>query len=353
MVPGLHRVTPLLASVAILLGACSSAAPSAPAASATTAPSASAKPVLPVADPRKSEFKLHVDKPVILNGPDDSWYANLMAPSAGLYYDGKFHIFHDGAVTYPSLISHGYTYSTDGLTWSVPEPDDPILTPKMVTDAGLALPGNTEIGTVLVDGNQWAMYFTLTSQLNNWHGSIGRATAASPTGPWTIDSKVVLGPGAAGAWDAPGPGFPSVTRTDKGWVMYFSSGANVGMATSPDGIVWSRYDDPSTTDALFADGDPLPQSDGKGGFGPLKGDDPRVVRVGSGWMMTYATTAGDIEYTTSTDGIHWAPGIRIVEAAATGMAIYFCSLIVHDGTAYLYFEAGNWTTDAFLATWKA
>jgi hypothetical protein len=34
------------------------------------------------------------------------------------------------------------------------------------------------------------------------------------------------------------------------------------------------------------------------------------------------------------------------------MSIYWSTLVVKDATAYLFFEAGGGTTDAYLATWS-
>ena len=89
----------------------------------------------------------------------------------------------------------------------------------------------------------------------------------------------------------------------------------VGMATSPDGITWAKYDDPDTTDSPYADSDPVLQA------GPSSWDksdiwSASVLETESGWEMFYSGSywSGAISYTgpkarigyaTSPDGIHW------------------------------------------------
>ena len=58
------------------------------------------------------------------------------------------------------------------------------------------------------------------------------------------------------------------------------------MATSEDGIEWTRYDNPETTDTLYAESDPL--------FDPIEtGADvnfamqPQVVQTEDGWQWFY------------------------------------------------------------------
>jgi hypothetical protein len=350
------RAISLIVTASVIAAACSSAAPSSPGSSAAAeTPIASAAGRPPVADPLKSDFKLNMDKPVLVPGGGATWYPVYNGPAAALYADGKFHVFHDGASNVQQSL--GYKYSTDGVNFSAPSPDDPILTPDMIYAAGLDMTGNLNIGTVLVDGKQWVMYFTAGSSDDlapgTFHGSIGRATAPTPTGPWKLDPKPVLEPGATGAWDALPIGYASVVRAGERWVMYYSQGAGIGMATSADGLAWTRYDDPGTTEALYAHGDPVLQDDGSGKYVPLVGDKVKVAQVGSGWIMTYEGSSGGIEYSTSVDGLHWTPAIKIVDTAQIRLSIYLSALVVHDGTAYLYIEAGGQSSNGYLATWKA
>jgi hypothetical protein len=344
----------MLLTTSLVVGGCSSTTTTTPAVSPSPVASTT-QAVLPPANPLEHDFQLDISSPVFSRGEADSWYPVITGPEAALYYDGKFYLFHDGAVQNPADLSHGFAYSEDGKAWTRPTPDDPILTLKTATDAGLDCPGNLAIGSVVVDDGTWVMYFTLTGKQYTWHGTVGRATATSPTGPWKLDPQPVFDVGKDGAWDARGVGFPSVVKTDSGWVMYYSTGVYVGRATSPDGVSWTRYDDPAT-DGLFAHGDPVLLDDGSGNSTSFAGDEPQVVQVGSGWMMTYQDRLGNLVYSTSVDGIHWTAGIVIVDATKMGVRVFLSSLMTHAGTAYLFFESGggaqNGDTNIYLATWK-
>jgi hypothetical protein len=125
----------------------------------------------------------------------------------------------------------------------------------------------------------------------------------------------VLRSGEFGAWDGGFITSQSVIRTDEGHVMYYVGGpgqagqpARIGRATSPDGVVWTKYDDPDTVEPPFAESDPILQT------GPADSWDSQsiwgcsVLRTGDGWEMFYAASrAGVVQigYATSTDGIEW------------------------------------------------
>jgi hypothetical protein len=110
----------------------------------------------------------------------------------------------------------------------------------------------------------------------------------------------VLTKGPVGAWDEQFISFPSVV---------FDGG---GYATSTDGIVWEKYDDPTTPDAPYAESDPVLME----GL-PGTGDDdrttaPSVLLIDSTFHMWYvgnnppgSEEPEGIGHATSSDGIHW------------------------------------------------
>jgi predicted GH43/DUF377 family glycosyl hydrolase len=127
----------------------------------------------------------------------------------------------------------------------------------------------------LVDIGTCVLYFHTIRD-----GQIGRATAVSPIGPWSVDPDPVLNPGPKGAWDEQGIFWPCVVQEDDSYRMYYT-GKNlmdnaIGFATSPDGINWTKHDDPQTTDEPYAESDPVLTGEAEWTLGKV--DRPRVVR---------------------------------------------------------------------------
>ena len=204
-----------------------------------------------------------------------------------------------------------------------------------------------QVSSVIIDGDTWVMYLTAATTYGQLTGAIGRATAPAPGGPWTVDPEPVLEPGARGGWDAGGIGHASVVRTEDGYRMYYSGGVRypvqmIGMATSPDGITWSKHDDPATTDALFAASDPVLQP---------QVEDPNVQLTEAGWEMIYRTNAG-LGYTTSPDGVSWTRSERDSIVSSNQLSgrptIFYASFVAGGEQSLVYFEAGNNTTGVYL-----
>jgi hypothetical protein len=145
---------------------------------------------------------------------------------------------------------------------------------------------------MVADDSTWVIYF-YTDGAANTSQVIGRATAPGPQGPWTADPEPVLQPGGPGAWDDIQVTRPSVVRTKTGYVMYYEGLGDlhdfmVGMASSTDGVHWTKYNDPSTTTQPFVESDPViqPTTD------PNKWDaygvgHPHVQITPDGWVMLY------------------------------------------------------------------
>ena len=145
---------------------------------------------------------------------------------------------------------------------------------------------------------------------------IERTTAPSPTGPWTR-GEPVLRPGGSGEWDEGLIQPVSVNATAEGYVMYYygckpgcpAMSGVFGMATSPDGITWQKYDDPSTTESPYAESDPVLQVGSPGSFDSGWILTASIRQTESGWELFYIgfnlSSSGKVGYATSPDGIHW------------------------------------------------
>jgi predicted GH43/DUF377 family glycosyl hydrolase len=318
----------------------------------------------PTVQERVARFTLAVPGPVVTHGPQGTYDGRFTDPGAVGYIDGAFNMFPNGFASWPAEVGVGHAVSDDGLSWDR-EGDQPVFTQAGVDFAGLTLLASS----LLKVGEQYVLYFyTWESQYSAASSRIGRATASALDGPWTADPEPVLEPGPEGAWDAYTVLAPSVVETDDGYTLFYTGGASsssstwqIGMATSPDGVHWTKYNDPSTTDGPLAESDPV--------FSPAASPDawdhafvhqPRVQITPDGWVMLYRSGAGQLGklgLALSQDGVHWSrfDGNPVLEPTVVtgGKAIWYTDLLYEDGVYYLYFELGNGSeTNVYVATYQ-
>ncbi|MBI1277821.1 MAG: hypothetical protein GC179_06810 [Anaerolineaceae bacterium] len=309
-------------------------------------------------------FTLYSDQPVVPHSDKASdWDFQYTDPGAVIYHDGKFHMFRNGFNGWPASVQIGYETSDDGLKWTEVSPD-PVMLTKDVPYAKVAALASD---VVVQDDGTWVMYFYTWNTFSGTgaDGAIGRATAKDPAGPWTPDAEPVLKPGSKGTWDELRVSSPRVVKTEDGYTMYYSGSqksnglyTRVGMATSTDGITWTKYDDPATTDALYAESDPILETGDKRTFV----GQPMVQPTPDGWTMIYRTATGSqkdmrLGYALSKDGIHWAYDPKSViwkpDDIPTSVGFWYTAFVYHDDTYYLYIENGVGShTQIYAATHK-
>lgn len=308
-------------------------------------------------------FTVYSDKPIVPKGQPGAWDDRFTDPGAVIYHEGMFYMFRNGFRDFPAESQVGLVTSPDGYTWTE-QGDEPIFKTSDVVYAKIAIYASSAL--VMEDGS-WVIYF-YTWDSSSFPGSsvIGRATASGPAGPWVADPEPVLNLGANDEWDAQQVLAPHVIRTTTGYVMYYS-GANassaqrIGMATSPDGVQWTKYNDPTTNEAPFADSDPVFQPGEKEQWDAGWVHQPRVFQTESGWVMIYRGTktvdgqSMALGIATSTDGIVW---VRLAENPIFSQRqikhadyLWFHNALIVNGVYYLFVEGDiNQTTSIFLAT---
>lgn len=330
-----------------------------PAPTNTAEPTATPEPRLLAGD---DLFTVVGDGPVVPRGPDGSWYETYTDPGGAVYHDGLFHIFHNGFNSWPGSVGIAYSNSEDGENWTLVQ-EEPVFAGDNLDYVGLTVLASS---ILVEDDGTWVMYFYIWER-RTWPGpvKIGRATAPEPTGPWTADPEPILIQGSDGEWDDYAVQAPSVVKTDDGYLMFYTgyqrNQAMIGMATSPDGITWTKYDDPTTTEVPFAESDPvfMPNEAGWDNTHVLQ---PRIVSSPDGLVMLYSGAPSvngsnmKLGYAISEDGIHWE---RVTEPifdftrVSGGQAIWFTEFLYHDGVYYLFFELGTGgNTEIYLATYE-
>ncbi len=196
-----------------------------------------------------------LDQEPIVGPADGEKWTN---PGWMIVHGGTLHMFRNSFSAWPGdSVTHLLTSTDGGATWT--ERPDPVWTNEDVPfgDGGNAF---FMTGHVADDGTWSAYYYVYNGPTSR--GEIGRATAPAPAGPWTSDPQPAIEPGPDGTWDEVNVGEPEVAVTEAGWFLWYSGRGDdgttsIGLATSEDGVMWTKHDDPMTTEAPFAESDPV------------------------------------------------------------------------------------------------
>lgn len=341
------RLSSALLGSAVLLAACGGGASSAPASAgesdaSSDEPSASAEESM---TPAGTAFSWVSADPTVSReqtGLDEAF----INPGAVIEHEGVLHMFANLFSSWPGEVQFVHLTSSDGLAWELAA-EEPIFSSE---DVPFGTAGADVSTGFVADDGTWVLVFETVTSLEPW--LIGRATAPGPDGPWTVDAEPLLEPGAEGEWDAGGLSWPSVVRTDDGWAMYYTAKAEsqgdgvIGMATSPDGVTWTKAAEPVL----------VPESEWEAG----SLDRPRVAVTPSGFVMVYAgRDLTDRGVAFSDDGVTWQrdgglPAITQDGFPADGRA-WDGALVHRDGTLHFYLEIGAGSvsgggTQLYLAT---
>ncbi|MCP5095362.1 MAG: hypothetical protein GY943_07415 [Chloroflexi bacterium] len=302
--------------------------------------------------------------PILTKDLVESWGSDALSPGAVTVHNGLFHLFFNSSFGIPGETSVGYATSIDGINWDIIG-EDPILT---VSDVPTQFTFDVTDVIVEADGS-WTLYFNIQDDRLAPPRAIGRATAPAPEGPWAVETDPILTVGSEGTWDGFGIYDATVVIIDDAYRLYYaaqeaaqSNKRAVGLATSPNGITWTKHDDPATIDDLWTESDPVftlnPDREfiGDGIF------DPNVVSTPNGLWMTYlffnpAGTRGTVGYAFSEDGMAWTAvpdtaGL-VVEEREEWQLVFNVAATYKDDTYYIYLNPRTTfenKTDLFVAT---
>ena len=274
--------------VFLVLTACSSP-PSSPMASQSAS----------LAEAALAEPAIHVigDRPV-LNASDLDGRSAVL-PGAFTIVDLTYHAFLVGFGDEIGDQRPFYATSSDGVTWAVADGD-----PLERIGLELAAPGPIPTSVLIETDGSWTMYIWGRSDPAGVQAaSVWRATATAASGPWVADPAPVLTPGVDG-WDSRDVDFPSVVRTADGYLMAYSGVTDgeivhIGLATSTDGIAWTKLPEPIISPGHCGD------------FDDRSITIPRLIGTDVGYLIVYLAFATDsndaaVGLSASADGLTWA-----------------------------------------------
>jgi predicted GH43/DUF377 family glycosyl hydrolase len=182
---------------------------------------------------------------------------------------------------------------------------------------------------VLHDGSRYRMYFS-------WRPKASLAVTESKDGIHWSTPRIVLGPASTGWEDDINR--PSVIKRADGYHLWYTGQANgrseIGYATSPDGIHWSRMAQPVLTPAEPWEKVAVMCPD------VLWDEDARQYRMWYSGGEQYEPDA--IGYATSPDGIHWSRLAAPVFAADPSNSweqhkVTACQVVRKDGWFYMFY----------------
>ena len=230
--------------------------------------------------------------PVLSPGPAGSWDSSGISGATVIDDNGTYLAWYSGKNDSGNY-AVGLATSGNGINWTKFS-GNPVLT---TGQTGAWDSGNVAAKEVLFEAGEWRMYY------NGWGNSeparIGLAT--SPDGiNWTKHpSNPLLEPGPPGAWDESHIWANCICRDVDDWYLWYTGqpGYQIGLATSNDGILWAKS---PTNPLLLTQG--TWDADGLG--------NARVLIDDGLYHIWYKGLLGDIErigYAVSQDGINWIP----------------------------------------------
>lgn len=350
----------ILLSTALLISCSPAAAPTPTAApSATEEPTAQPTPSATLEPTPSGPFLDSESDFVFAPESANSWEAIMIFSAGALATEGDYYLYYTGiGRNWPESVGIGVASSSDGLNWERAS-DQPVLSAEGIDFAVQTILGSSAL---LQDDGTWVLYFySIGTPDSDEQGAswIGRASADNPFGPFVADAEPVLVTGSEGAWDSFAVKNPHVIQGEDGYWMYYdgsddnpevSGFESIGLAFSEDGINWTKYDDPATSETAYAESDPIfRSSEDEDAWDGERVLEPNVIQTEDGWLMVYVSDQTSISgrkvfgigYALSQDGIDWQRGSpdALLSSDEKGWHwLYTVSILEVEGTIQAYYS---------------
>jgi predicted GH43/DUF377 family glycosyl hydrolase len=230
-------------------------------------------------------------------------------------------------------------YTATSLSWT----RDITRYETIVTSDNPAVPGDWDgdwIGSpaVIKDGSTFRMWYSAGNEMKGER--IGYADSPDGVNWFQPLSASLLEVGPLGAWDEAGVANPTVLTTGTGFQMWYVGLNNtgkraIGYATSPDGLTWTKYDDnpvlyPDTSDGSSFDF-PTVIQDGPGDY---------KMWYSGGRIIWLATSSDGLTWTKHLD----APALRSGTSGAWDEAQVYAPQVITGTDRYeMWYTAESWS----------
>jgi len=267
---------------------------------------------------------------------------------------------YDKPVHYSPDCKIGYAWSLDGISWNRYE-GNPVLEAEFAWEQP-----NLSFCAVIQDVDTFKMWYGAASPDGSGPTIIGYATSTNGRN-WTKYQDPVLKPGQSGDWDDDGITPATIIKEAGEYKMWYtghrygfpfeSAKPQTGLATSIDGIHWTKYNDTTTTAKPYIQSDPVLKVGGKSEWDSQRSAYANVLATEAGYKLWYqgltapinSSTLCQIGHATSTDGISWVkcPENPIFkdnqETVSWGRAYYTGTVLHYENFYHMWFACFHTT----------
>jgi len=302
----------------------------------------------------------HATNPVLTRGSSPAWDEGALQRPAVIKDGETYKMWYTG-IDGSAVLRMGYATSSDGTSWTK-SPSNPVLEPSL---SGWDSQG-VGYAWILKDGSTYKMWYSGASTSDP---QIGYTTSSDGTS-WTNAPSPLALNGGTSDWDA-GVFGPCVIKDDdapgseryKMWYVgynFLAHRPSIGYATSPDGINWTKYDNPSTTADPHANSDHVVRPGSEfwpgiddGSWDVYELGPVTVIKEDSTYRMWYYGKKDDmspgwIGYAYSLDGINWKKydGNPVVMEGDTAQDDFdeegpYDPMVLKDGNTYKMWYVGS------------
>jgi predicted GH43/DUF377 family glycosyl hydrolase len=282
--------------------------------------------------------------PVMVPGATGEWDDNWIWSGSVIYHEGVYHMWYTGGNSSEGIPRIGHATSPDGITWTK-DPDNPVLD---LGPEGSWDDSRIHGPSVLLINSQFHMWYSGDPFPSGTYASTRIGHATSPDGTtWTkYPNNPIMDHGPNGSFDDTWISAPFVLYNGSEYHMWYTGDGGqgtytqMGHATSPDGISWTR--DPHN---------PVLSCTNSAGWDYDRAGFAQVIYDGTTYHMWYSggeTYAWRIGYATSEDGSAWTkskhnPVLSFGSAGSWEESMVASCVVMKSGEKYLMWYSGGST----------